>query len=139
MLTLEELEFRILAELEESGEGDVQTVMNVVLLGEHSSVDLNLYLGALRSLTTRDHIRLSTSLGPDKRLADLSIQESLREIDAQQSRLSYDQIQKYWIDTSRTGPPYGLNFPYVVLTAKGRAQSVAVLTERGYQWWSPVA
>jgi hypothetical protein len=139
VIAVEELELRILAELEEAGQGDVATVMNVVFLPERKADQLEPYLEALRNLVDRNDVRLSTALGLDRRLKALSIEESLNEINGQKSVLTYDPVQKYWIDSSISGPPYGPYYPYVVLTDVGRQKSEDVLVKRGYQWWAPVA
>jgi hypothetical protein len=139
MIAVDELELRILAELEEAGEGDVPTIMNVVFLPVPDPNALQYYMDALRNLINRNLVRLSTSLGADHRLADLSISDSLREIEVQAGKLKFDEVERYWVDTSITGPPYGLRYPYVVITESGKAKSHQILTERGYQWWSPIA
>jgi hypothetical protein len=140
MITLEELELRVLAELDEAGEDYIPTLMNAVLLStKETSAYLDLYLNALRNLVARNLIRLSNSRGADRRLADLSISDSLGEIDRQVAKLSFDETEQYWVDTSITGPPYGPRYPYVVITESGKRKSHDILTERGYQWWSPIA
>lgn len=138
MITVYELELRILAELEEAGQGDVATVMNVVFLPTRTPDQLESYLEALSNLVMRDEVRLSTSLGPDRRLKVLSIEASLREIKDQRAVLIYDSEREYWIDSSITGPPYGPYYPYAVLTDIGRRKSEEALGRRGYQWWAPV-
>ena len=140
MIDVSELELRILANLEEAGEENVPALLNTILLNaDEESAYLDSYLKALQNLVTKDHVRLSTSRGSDRRLADLSIANSLREIEGQRGELIFDASEKLWRDKSRVGPPYGPTYPYVVLTKVGRALSIKVQTERGYQWWAPNA
>jgi hypothetical protein len=139
MLQLSELEMRILAELEEAGQGDVPTVMNVVFLPNRSPEDLDSYLSGLRILVEQDLVRLSTSLGPGRRLSRLSISESLLIINDQINRLKFDFDLSYWVDTQSAKRPQELTFPFIVITSSGRKKSHEIMSERGYQWWAPIA
>jgi hypothetical protein len=138
MVELNELEVRVLAVLEEAGEENVPSLLNTVLLGSNNGKSLRVYLDALRSLVRKDFVRLSISRGADRRLADLSPEDSLDQIEDQTAKLKFDETELYWKDTSRVGPPYGPSYPYVVLTKSGKEKSREILTERGYQWWSPI-
>ena len=138
MIDLQELEFRVLAELEEAGQGDIPTTLNVVYLGSPSNFGLDPYLEALKNLTQRDQIRMSVARDQDGHLVLLSLEASLRQIDAKSADLNFNASEGLWIDASRSGPPFGPNYPYIVLTMAGRIKSRELLTARGYQWWSPV-
>jgi hypothetical protein len=133
-----ELEQRILAVLDDAGEEDVPTLLNTVLLGAVGAGTLNSYLVALRILVTQNLIRLANSRENNGRLSELSIEESLQEIDNQAVVLKYDPAEGSWQDSSRTGPPYPPSNPNVVRTQLGKQRSREILTERGYQWWSPI-
>lgn len=139
MFDLNEIEMRTLATLEEAGEENFTCLINTVALNAPISEIKRDFLDALRGLVQRNQVRLSTSRGLDRRLVDLSIEASLVEIDGQDARLEFDSVRDLWTDSTRSGPPYPSPNPYVVLTPAGLARSREILTERGYQWWSPIA
>jgi hypothetical protein len=136
MIEHKELEQRILAELEEAGEETVGTLINTVTQSAGAPAELNSCFAAIGSLIDRDFVRMSNSRGADRRLEPLPQQDSLVVLDSLALKFKYDPVKGYWQDNSIiAGEPLREYPPEVILTKTGRAASVAVLTERGYQWW----
>ncbi|MEZ5851838.1 MAG: hypothetical protein R3D68_14430 [Hyphomicrobiaceae bacterium] len=135
MSTLTELEQRILAELEEAGEESVQTLAVTLLDGTGSRDELMEFTSALISLVQNGFVLLSISRDEARRLEDLPMEASLKEISRIDSYLDFDQSLGRWMDRRHTTPPYGPAYPYVVYTERGEETARGILKRRGYRWW----
>jgi hypothetical protein len=137
MMELNELEQRILSELQEAGDESVQTLAVTVLDARGDSDELEQFKQALTKLIQSGFALVSTSLGPDRRLAKLTVEQSLKEISEIGSFLHFESLTKRWLDKRRTGPPYGPEYPYMIITREGDLEAISILQRRGYQWWRP--
>lgn len=139
MQIFSEWEMRILAVLEEAGEENVPALLNTIVDPIGVPEELTALQEALSKLVDFDYIRMSTGLDAFKRLERSSKSISLEIITEMQTRLIYDIRTRLWRDRQHHGPPYLEPFPYVVYTGSGRQKATEILSERGYQWWRPVA
>jgi len=135
MLTLSELELRILSELEEAGAEDVVTMLITVMEPVGDVTEVHDLQRALTTLVQADLVRMSMDRNSSGKLRSLSEEESLEVIADLRSGLRFDRDKKYWKDTRQSGPPFGSPFPYIIATPPGKDRAFNILDERGYQWW----
>ena len=128
-----ELESRILAELEESGEENVLTLMAAVLqpiIGDAREIEQ--ISAALTSLVRADLARMAIDVDPVAGgMRALSPDESLACIAALAANLRYDT---HWTHMFDKAP-----LAFAVLTDRGLAMATEILDARGVQWWRPRA
>jgi hypothetical protein len=136
MLETREVAERILAELEEAGEENVPTMLNTILPGTGDPSEVELLVGALESLVEADLVRMSTSYDAKGRLVDLSKEESLAQIAALSSNLSFGDADRLWDDSRyESGTPRDPPYPYIVITDAGMKAAREILMKRGHDWY----
>ena len=137
---LTELESRILTELEEAGQEDIDTLINtcMVVKGEASEIDETKI--ALNSLVSKGLVSLATSLGPNNRLAALPSEAALQIVAEIETCLTFNSVEDHWLfcampkRTDEAAPR--VRCPNVVSTDEGHAEAQSILEARGYRWWS---
>jgi hypothetical protein len=134
LITEEELAARLVAELEEARRDNVFALLNTVIEPTGAPAELALYARALRRLI--DDGKLTLGL-------EVFATDRDREFDIKEAHSFLDDFPRWFrFETSaRDGPLWlftGLRTdqsPFVSLTQKGYDAAVALLEERGYQWW----
>lgn len=132
---LTELEMRVLSELEEAGEEELQTMAVTVMLGLVSADPLSEFQAALRRLAERDLLRMSTARNSTGRLDELSLAASLSEIDRIGEVLTFDVSSGAWMDRRISQGDMAERYPFIVDTPAGAELAQKILEARGYQWW----
>ena len=135
MEDLTELEMRILSELEEAGEEELQTMALTVMAGLAGNNPILEFQAALRRLAERDLLRMSTARDATGRLVDLSLQDSVSEVDRIGEVLTFDPSTGAWEDRRMTQGAIEERFPFIVDTPSGAKMAEGILESRGYQWW----
>lgn len=129
MISNDELQLRILAELEEAGEDYLIALLNAMndeKQGRPEEVEQ--FREAIAQLIDKGLVLLAPENEPGQRLV---------EVDAAQSRMMLSEVLDslfFAADDLHWTADLGAR-SYVVLTPAGRSASEKVLGERGYRWW----
>ncbi len=136
MITLFEMQERLLSELEEAGQDNVCALLNTVL---HQRDDIGLpgYLPMLIKsvcgLIRDDFVRVGHAPNGFGRLVDLSAHESIAVMTDVRERLTFSQSLGRWSTSLHHD-----RSPELVLTSHGYIRARMILSRRGYQWWVPI-
>jgi hypothetical protein len=134
---IRELADRILLELEEAGEENIPTILNVVndRHGVHKELeDLQV---ALVNLVQSGHVRMAVERDRNGLLQDADVDTSLRVISELPDYIRFDSDRGRWTNARIKGPPFPEAFPYAVHTPVGKLAGRQLINERGYRWWRP--
>jgi hypothetical protein len=128
MLESQELEQRILTELEEAGEENIPTLINTILMPAGDPEEAASMGQALAALVNEDLVRVAIDRDKSRRWRKLSKSESLAIIAQIQDHLKFKSSGMHWTGGERP-------WPNIVSTAAGKTRGREILDERGYQWW----
>jgi len=129
VISIEELQQRILSELEEAGEQGLITLLNTVAdFRQGREAEVATYQNALRDLIDQGLILMAPERVTGHALAEVSAEHSHRMVIDGLNGLHFVKDQLYWTKTRSTDS-------YVVATEAGMARAREVLSERGYEWW----
>lgn len=130
-----EISSRILASLEEAGHERANPLLNTIIDPMGETEEVVAFQQALAYLLAQRLIgmRLTSIPHGDQPLGD---SEAKLQIEELASHYKFNAAESLWSDSRFSGPPYyQLPEPEIVLTKLGRAKSVELLNERGYEWW----
>jgi hypothetical protein len=148
MSDLQELERRILSELEWAGEENLPTIMNTVTQRTGDINEVVLVQAALDSLVRADLVRVAFERDrsttddrvPDEfaemaldhyssiRLRPFSKGDSLVVIADLRSHLKFRESDKHWTGIKKP-------WPEIITTDAGKTKGREILEVYGYQWW----
>ena len=128
-----ELEMRVLSELEEAGEEEIETMMNTVTELSGAPGEVVSLQEALKSLVTSNFILMSVRISSNT-WDDASKAQSISNIEDASSHLTFVEKTGFWTDDRAKGSSWG-KMPIIVCTPKGKELAWKILDERGYQWW----
>ncbi len=135
MIETDELQQRILAELQEAGFDDLHGTLNTVIDPTGSSEEIDRFRDALEALTQRGLGYLNFERINTRQLVRLSQEETSDFLANLGSWFRYDREQRYW--TLGNGDPLIDQYPVLFLTRSGIEEANKILARRGYQWWAP--
>jgi hypothetical protein len=129
MVSSDELQLRILAELEEAGHDYLVALLNSMndeKQGRPEEVEQ--FREAIEQLIDKGQVLLAPENEPGQRWAEADAAQSRAMLSEILGSLIFDADDLHW-----TADPGARS--YVVLTPAGRSVSEKVLGERGYRWW----
>jgi hypothetical protein len=138
---LSELQWRILAELEEAGMENIPTLAITVTDVEGVPVDWSAMRTALIGLINFDQVRVSLSASHADRIRTLKSGVQLAEIAKRRAgpwSMSKEESLGLIgeIDAALAADPeYKMSWLDIVTTDAGNETSERILDRRGYQWW----
>lgn len=130
METIDEIEARILGEIEEAGQTVVDLMLNTIIRPTGLAGELRNFVQALGNLVDKGLVRMSFHSGRPEKLRPLSIEESHRVVSAIGSQLDFDKRDRHW-------KPNRDPVPYILITSEGRVKASEILNERGFEWYIP--
>lgn len=128
MISLEEMERRILSELQEAGEENIAALLNTVIEPADDMGQAYQLQQALRRLVQAEFAQMALARDRIAGLKPLTSDESLALIENIPSTLEFQGNKRRWAWASGSTPQ-------VVVTDAGQAQADKILEEQGYQWW----
>lgn len=130
METIDEIEARIMGELEEAGQTGIDLMLNTIVRPTGAAIELQNYVHALGNLVEQGLARMSFESGRPQKLRPLSIEESRRVVADIIGQLNFDAGDRYWRPSRKP-------VPYILITAEGRMKAAEILNERGFEWYIP--
>jgi hypothetical protein len=129
MISNDELQLRILAELEEAGEEILVALLNTMNDEKQGRPEeVAPFREAMEQLIDKGLVLMAPEREPGKRLVEVDAEQSHAMLSEILGLLTFRADQLHW-----TVDPFV--YTYAVLTDAGRIASEKVLDERGYQWW----
>jgi len=129
MISNDEQQLRILAELEEAGEEELVALLNTAVdETQGRPEEVALFREAMEQLIDKGLVLMAPQNKPGKRLVEVDAKQSLAMLSEVLGSLFFGADDLHW--TADLGAR-----SYVVLTPAGRSASERVLGERGYRWW----
>lgn len=137
MLSVPEVEQRILSLLDEFVSDNVCAMLNSVLAPDRDETAVGLYQEALRVLLANGQIQISLERNSARRYVALAEREALAIIDRVPDELipGVYQNQWGWRTSKPLHGPYDVSIPEIVVTAAGMSEAKRVIKERGERWW----
>lgn len=129
MITNDELQLRILAELEEAGEDYLVALLNAMndeKQGRPEEVEQ--FREAIEQLIDKGLVLMALENEPGQQTVEVDAARSRAMLTQRLRSLYFRADDLHW-----TADPGARS--YVVLTPAGRIASEKVLGERGYRWW----
>jgi hypothetical protein len=128
MLEIEEVELRILCELQEAGEENVPTLLNTTMPRSGDPSELLQVQRALENLMRADLVRTAIRSNPPSKLQAMSKNDSLAALVDLQLSVGFRQSDQHWT---------GIRDPWleIVATDAGLGRADEILQQYGYQWW----
>lgn len=128
-----ELQQRVLSELEEAWQLELDCMLNTIIEPVGDPRELHDYRRALIGLIQSDDVRMGLETSVLNKPGELSKSASLEMVRRLDEWLAFDAGINHWFADAgdRTKNP----FPVVYLTEAGDAKAFRILDERGYQWW----
>lgn len=127
MIAIEEVERRILSELQEAGEENIAAMLNTIVEPAENARQVEQLQQALENLVRADLARMSFRRDVT-RLVPLSRDESLSVLGDLQSYLRYRPSDRHWTWSEDQRPE-------IVATPDGLRKADEILQQYGYQWW----
>lgn len=130
METIDEIEARVLGELEEAGQTPIDLMLNTIVRPTGAAGELQNFVRAVRNLIDNGFVRMSFESGRPEKLRPLAIEESQKIAAGIGDQLEFDVRDRYW-------RPNRDIVPYILITDEGRAKASGILKERGFEWYIP--
>ncbi|WP_439542636.1 hypothetical protein [Hyphomicrobium sp.] len=125
----DELQLRILAELEEAGQGELVSLLNTVIdETQGRPAEVAVFRDAVDQLISKGLILMAPENEPGQRLVEVDAAQSRAMVSEVLGSLFFGVDDLHW-----TADPFV--YSYAVLTETGTAASEKVLDDRGYRWW----
>jgi hypothetical protein len=129
MISSDEMQQRILAELEEAGEDYLIALLNSMNDAKQGRPEeVEEFRKAIEQLIDKGLVLMAPDNEPGQRLVKVDAAQSHAMLTERLRPLYFREEDLHW-----TADPGARS--YVVLTPAGRIASEKVLGERGYQWW----
>lgn len=128
MISIEEMQRRILSELQEAGEENVAAMLNTVIEPVEDMEQVHQFRQALKELAQADLVLIATERDRTAGLKPLTKEESLSAIESTPSALIFQAQPGRWAWAAQPRP-------HIVVTDLGQARADEILEECGYQWW----
>lgn len=125
---MQEYEKRILSELEEAGEENFPTLLNTIISPTGKANERIEFQTALTNLLQNGFIKIALERDANKRLKDMSDDDSLALLTQITEHLVFKTQSGRWTGGARP-------WPEVVYTERGKIEGRKILQEYGYQWW----
>ncbi|MBS0233748.1 MAG: hypothetical protein JSR99_09700 [Proteobacteria bacterium] len=125
---MKEYEKRILSELEEAGEENFPTLLNTIMTPTGNANERNEFQAALTNLLQNGFIKIALERDANKRLKDMSDDDSLALLTQITEHLVFKTQSACWTGGARP-------WPEVVYTEMGKVEGRKILQEYGYRWW----
>jgi hypothetical protein len=130
MLAIEEVERRILSELQEAGEENIAAMLNTIVEPVENAGQVEQLQQALENLVRADLARISFRLDVASKVVPLSRDESLSILSDLPSYLRFRSSDSHWTWSRDRRPE-------IVAMPDGLRKSDEILQQYGYQWWRP--
>lgn len=130
MIEINEMERRILSELQEAGEENIAGLINTVIDPMGDMIELTRMRQALDNLVRDGLARIALSRDAARKLVPLSVEQSLEVVAKIDTFLRFRASDSHWTWS-------GDSKPHIVVTVEGRSRADEILDQRGYQWWRP--
>lgn len=130
MIEINEMEGRILSELQEAGEENMAAMINTIIDPMGDMVELVQMRQALDNLVRSGLAKIALGRDATRKLAPLSVEQSLEVVSKIDSFLRFRTSDSHWTWS-------GESKPHIVVTAEGRSRADEILDQRGHQWWRP--
>ena len=135
MMNYDELEQRVLSELEESSERDIVHLINITSPADGTSVEIDALSKALRALLGNGDISVAMQTFIPRSLTSLTAEAATALLADLGQLLKYGDYGSYWhyatLDVRRD------EYPTILATENGLEKARIILRARGYQWWQP--
>ena len=129
MISNDEQQLRILAELEEAGEEELVALLNTAVDKTRGHPEeVALFREAMEQLIDKGLVLMAPQNEPGKRLVEVDAKQSLTMLSEVLGSLIFGADDLHW-----TADPFV--YTYAVLTDAGRLAAKKLLGERGYRWW----
>jgi hypothetical protein len=133
MSDLTEMQQRIVAELEEAWEQNVFSMLNTIIDPTGDAREVSSFQQALQGLIERDHVIMGLEGVARRSQEELGKSASLELISNLGDWFRFDTADSHW--TLSKGDFRKERIPMIYLSSAGQQKAVAILTQRGYQWW----
>lgn len=130
MIDTDEVERRILSELQEAGEENIASMINTIIDPIGSANETGSLQTALESLVRAGLVLIALGGDPTKKLVPLSPDESLAFTAKIATFLQFRASDNHWTWSQNVKP-------HIVVTPLGRTRADQLMQQRGYQWWRP--
>lgn len=129
MISIDELQQRIVSELEEAGEETLLTLLNTVAdFRQGRAEEVVLYRDALHGLIDDGLVLMAPERIPGNKTVEVDARRSRQMVIDRLEGVHFVEEQHYWTKTPTTES-------YVVATEAGMTRAREILGERGYEWW----
>ncbi len=132
---LDELEERLISELEEAGFEDLITLLQTVTARSGTPEELASIREAVNTLLGAGLVTIMSEATLPNHPMELRQSEAEALLANMASEFRFDATKRYWLYTKENGPPFVLQYPEVRLTAAGRSAATVILARRGHRWW----
>ena len=130
MIDIDEIEKRILSELQEAGEENIAAMINTIIDPTGNADETTSMQAAVENLVRAGLVKIAFSADATRKLVPLSADESLAISVKIATFLRFRTSDNHWTWSQNMKP-------HIVVTPSGRVRADGVLEERGYQWWRP--
>jgi len=129
VISIDELQQRIVSELEEAGEQELITLLNTVAdFRQGRAEEITLYRDAVHGLIGKGLVLMAPERVRGNATVEVDATRSCQMVNDVLDGLYFVEAEFYWTRT-----PF--IYSYVVATEAGMARARAILGERGYEWW----
>ena len=133
MITSDEMQQRLLAELEEAHFDNVFSLLNTVIAPSGSEMELAIMVQATLGLVVDGKLAIGTQGFYPMNEQILPKDEAIPFAEGLANWFRFDFDARMW--TLARGDMRQERYPFVRLTKSGLAASHEILGSRGYQWW----
>ena len=130
----QEMQSRVLAELEEMRFDNVFALLNTVLNPTNDLAEVIAFSDAISVLINDGYIVIGTAANSPRDEIVFASAEGLQFAAKLNSWFRFDSDRNIW--TYSGGDLRRARIPFLLITERGLRRSREILTERGYRWWT---
>ena len=135
MITSDEMQLRLLAELEEAHFDNTFSLLNTVIAPSGSESELTILVQATVDLVAGGKVVIGTENFYPRNEQVLTGEEAILFAKGLADWFRFDVDTNMWTTTS--GDMRKERYPFVRLTKSGLEAAREILGNRGYRWWEP--
>jgi hypothetical protein len=133
MINKNEMQLRLLAELEEAHWNNVFSLLNTVIVPSGDLSEPGVMQDAVLAMVAEGKLLIGTEAFYPRKAELLSSEAAVEFASRLAEQFEFNARESYWTyvgGSMRTG-----RYPFVELTAEGLKAAEAILGQRGYRWW----